>query len=68
MFEVTFWSDGVEKTIADKFDTMQDALDYAREGVEYRECGKYWYDEALILDMEDYSTTFVTRNGVSGTF
>lgn len=21
-----------------------------------------------ILDMEDYSTTFVTRNGVSGTF
>lgn len=39
-----------------------------RDGVEYRECGKYWYDEALILDTEDYSTTFVTRNGVSGTF
>lgn len=68
MFEVTFWRDGVEKTTADKFDNMQDALDYAREGVEYRECGKYWYDEALILDMEDYTTTFVTRNGVSGTF
>ena len=68
MFEVTFWRDGVEKTIADKFDTMQDALDYAREGVEYREHGKYWYDEALILDTEDYSTTFVTRTGVSGTF
>lgn len=68
MFEVTFWRDGVEKTIADKFDTMQDALDYARDGVEYREHGKYWYNEALILDMEDYSTTFVTRTGVSGTF
>lgn len=68
MFEVTFWSDGVEKTIADKFDTMQDALDYARDGVEYHERGKYLYDEALILDMEDYSTTFVTRTGVSGTF
>ena len=68
MFEVTFWRDGVEKTIADKFDNMQDALDNAREGVEYRECGKYWYDEALILDMEDYTTTFVTRTGVSGTF
>lgn len=68
MFEVTFWRDGVEKTIAEKFDTMQDALDYARDGVEYREHGKYWYDEALILDMEDYSTTFVTRTGVSGTF
>lgn len=35
MFEVTFWRDGVEKTIADKFDNMQDALDHAREGVEY---------------------------------
>lgn len=68
MFEVTFWCNGVEKTIADKFDTMQDALDHAREGVEYRECGRYWYDEALILDTEDYTSTFVTRKGVSATF
>lgn len=68
MFEVTFWNNGVEKTIADKFDNYADALDHARKGVEYRECGRYWYDEALILDMEDYTTTFVSRTGVSGTF
>ena len=68
MLEVTFWRDGVEKTIADKFDNMQDALEYAREGVEYREQGKYWYDEALILDTEDYTMTEITRTGVSGTF
>lgn len=69
MYEVTFWYDGVEKTMPDTFDTFADAVEWARKGLNYRNVlHRYVYDEALVMDATDYSTTFVTRDNVSATF
>jgi hypothetical protein len=69
MFEVSFWNDHVSRMYyADSFDNLGEAIAYAREGLEYKHLGGYLYTDATILDMEDFTTTEVTRNSVSGTF
>lgn len=69
MYEVTFWYDGVEKTMPDTFDTFADAVEWARDRLNYRNVlHRYVYDEALVMDATDYSATFVTRDNVSATF
>lgn len=69
MFEVSFWNDHVQRMhYADSFDNLGEAIAYAREGLEYPYNGGYLYTDATILDTEDFTTTEVTRTGVSGTF
>lgn len=69
MFEVSFWNEHVERLCyADSFDNLGQAIAFAREGLEYPYNGGYLYTDATILDTEDFTTTEVTRNGVSVTF
>lgn len=69
MFEVSFWNEHVERLCyADSFDKLGEAIAFAREGLEYKHLGGYLYTDATILDTEDFTTTEVTRTGVSGTF
>ena len=69
MYDVTFWCDGVEKTTPDTFDTFADAIDWARDGLNYKNVlHRYVYDEAMVMDTADYSTMFVTRENVSAMF
>lgn len=44
MYYVSFWKDGVEKTIADELDTREYAYEWAREGLANNKS----YDEAVI--------------------
>ena len=43
MYYVSFWKNGVEKTIADELETREYAYEWAREGLENKS-----YDEAVI--------------------
>lgn len=59
MFEVSFWNDHVQRMhYADSFDTMEEAIAYAREGLEYPYNGGYLYTDATIMDTEAESAFF----------